>query len=541
MVSEISKETEVVVIGGGATGTSVLRDLSLRGISTLLVEQQDLAYGTSSRFHGLLHSGGRYAVKDPESARECIAENRILHRIAPHCLEKTGGWFVRLAHEDPEYSRTWQKACSAAGIAITQVEPSLLHAEEPELTTGVAEAFRVPDAAVDGFRLCWQTARSAQESGGKFLNYHAVTEILQAGGRITGVRLRNRWTGETSHVACRAIINATGSWVGELAKLAGLDISVKPDRGTLIVFNHRFAKGIVNRLRPPGDGDIFVPHGSVLILGTTSVAAAGPSDLAPTSGEVKTLLDVGQEFFPRLGRYRLLRTFAGTRPLVGGGAAGRGASRTFVVIDHGHEGLHGFFSVTGGKLTTCRLMAEKTVDAVAAFLHNDVPCRTASELLLPEDPAEQKERARRIFPAWGQAAEARLAGMLQPVLARIDAHPEEGNLVCECEGVTRAEVAQIVADPSTFTLDDLRRKTRMGMGTCQGSFCGFRGFEAAVEARLQQKKNQDPAALLKDFLQARWHGVRPLLWGTQLQEMELTRGIYGATLNLRGGDPDAQE
>lgn len=90
----------VVVIGGGATGTGILRDLAMRGIKAVLLEQRDLAYGTSSRFHGLLHSGGRYAVKDPESARECIEENRILRRIGRYCVEETEGFFVRLPEDD---------------------------------------------------------------------------------------------------------------------------------------------------------------------------------------------------------------------------------------------------------------------------------------------------------------------------------------------------------------------------------------------------------------------------------------------------------
>ena len=87
-------QTEVLVIGGGATGTGVLRDLAMRGFDTILVEQRDITHGTTGRFHGLLHSGGRYVVKDPEAAVESIEENRVLRRIMPHCLEDTGGFFV---------------------------------------------------------------------------------------------------------------------------------------------------------------------------------------------------------------------------------------------------------------------------------------------------------------------------------------------------------------------------------------------------------------------------------------------------------------
>ena len=93
--------TDVLVIGGGATGIGVLRDLALRGIRAALVEKGDLTHGTTGRYHGLLHSGGRYVVKDPQSATECAEENEILRRIMPHCLEDTGGFFVVTPADDP--------------------------------------------------------------------------------------------------------------------------------------------------------------------------------------------------------------------------------------------------------------------------------------------------------------------------------------------------------------------------------------------------------------------------------------------------------
>src|SRR5665811_850395 len=96
-------ETEVLVIGGGATGTGVLRDLAMRGFDAALVEQRDLTHGTTGRYHGLLHSGGRYVVKDPDAARECIEENRVLRRIAPASIEDTGGYFVATPDDPDDY------------------------------------------------------------------------------------------------------------------------------------------------------------------------------------------------------------------------------------------------------------------------------------------------------------------------------------------------------------------------------------------------------------------------------------------------------
>src|SRR5258708_505476 len=103
--------TEVLVIGGGSTGLGVVRDAALRGFRAVLVEKGDLANGTTGRFHGLLHSGGRYVVKDPVSARECIAENRVLRRIAADCIEDTGGVFVATPWDDPAYGDEVARAC----------------------------------------------------------------------------------------------------------------------------------------------------------------------------------------------------------------------------------------------------------------------------------------------------------------------------------------------------------------------------------------------------------------------------------------------
>src|SRR4030065_2357339 len=112
--------TDVLVVGGGATGTGVLRDLALRGFKCTLVERRDLAFGTTGRYHGLLHSGARYVVKDPIAARDCIAENRILRRIMPHCIEDTSGFFVLTPWDDLSYVPGFLSGCHQAGIPVEE-------------------------------------------------------------------------------------------------------------------------------------------------------------------------------------------------------------------------------------------------------------------------------------------------------------------------------------------------------------------------------------------------------------------------------------
>ena len=154
----VDYKAEVIIIGGGATGVGLLRDLSMRGVTALLLEQGDLAHGTSSRFHGLLHSGARYAVKDPLSAAECALENSILKRIAPSCIVECGGWFVQMPEDDPEYTENWVQKCSEASIFVREISLREAYAQEPLLRQEALRVFEVPDAAVDGFKLVWANA-----------------------------------------------------------------------------------------------------------------------------------------------------------------------------------------------------------------------------------------------------------------------------------------------------------------------------------------------------------------------------------------------
>ena len=533
------KETRVVVIGGGATGIGILRDLSMRGVSAVLLEQGGLAHGTSSRFHGLLHSGARYAVNDIPAAKECIEENALLRRIGHHCVEETEGFFVRTQDDDPAYVKPWIAACTEAGIAVSGVDVKEALRQEPSLAPGIKEVYRVPDSSVDGFRLVWHNSVSASRYGGVVRTYHAVKGIVTQNGAVTGVEVLNTLKKESYILACDYVINAAGPWVGEIAHLAGLDVDVTPDRGTLVVFNHRFTSRVVNRLRKSGDGDIFVPHGSVTILGTTSGKAKHPADTAPRAEEVQRLLELGEPLFPKVWNYRILRAFAGNRPLYTppNSDAGRGASRNFIIVDHKEDGLDGMASIFGGKLTTYRLMAEKMTDLVCHRLGVSEPCRTALEPLTSAPEPAVLDKTKTYFPSSRlQFVVDRLGDQFSGIVDCLD-KGSGTELLCECEMVSRAEVELVALDESSHFLHDVRFRTRLGMGTCQGTFCSVRAIGALTDLNVSFALS--PRANLHKFLQERWRGLRPVLWGSQVQEIELSRAIYGATLNITGADDEA--
>lgn len=528
-------ETQVVVIGGGATGTGILRDLALRGINAVLVEQADLAHGTSSRFHGLLHSGARYAVKDNEAARECLQENMILRRIAPNCVEVTGGLFVQLQDDDPEYTIKWLEGCAKAGIETSEIAVDEVLKQNPSLNKDMVRAFSVPDCNVDGFRVVWGNVNSARHHGAKVMTYCKVNALQQVNGRVSGVEVTHQLTGEKILIACELVINAAGAWAGEIARLAQFELPVIKDKGTLLAFNHRVFNRVINRLRAPGDGDIFVPHGTITILGTTSGIVDDPGCTKPGYSEVTELLKIGSELLPDIANCRLIRAFAGVRPLYQGSSAGshdgRTVTRNFALIDHSQtDNLQGMISIVGGKFTTYRLMAEKTVDLAAQILKVSIPCRTAIEPLTTAVSEELLNRGRKVFGfvAAKKAAE-RLGDNFTDVVTAAEKDPDQRQMYCECELVTMAELKSVAASGDCHTLGDLRRKTRLGMGTCQGTFCGYRSLGVL---NAHTKFADDHKAYLGSFLQRRWQGIRPVLWGEQLREAQLSTGIYSALFTM---------
>ncbi|WP_084665742.1 FAD-dependent oxidoreductase [Thermanaeromonas toyohensis] len=377
--------TEVLVIGSGITGAGILWDLSLRGIDAILVEQYDPAYGATGRCHGLLHSGCRYLIQDSDVALECYRENQILRRIAGKAIENTGGYFVYLPGDDYEYLKQWVKVARRLKIPVEEIGVHEARQKEPLLSERISRVFWVPDAVVDPFELVWMNIRGAVQRGARVLNQTRVIQLVIEGERVRGAILENTQTGEKYKVEAQIVVNAAGSWAAKIAAMAGIHLNMAYGRGTILVFAQRLTARVINRLRYPGDGDILVPAGSISLFGTTDVPTSDPDDLCPTAEEIKYLLALGDDLIPGLTQRRILRAYAGIRPLYSGinsDISGREVPREFAVLDHGRiDHLKGFFSIVGGKLTTYRLMAEQAVDLIARELGISKPCTTMEEPL----------------------------------------------------------------------------------------------------------------------------------------------------------------
>lgn len=508
-------ETDVLVIGGGATGGGLAWDLALRGVRVILAEMGDLATGTSGRYHGLLHSGGRYAVRDPESAQECIEENRIVRRIAPQAIEDTGGYFVLCPGDDESYVDQWLKACAAVNIPTRPVPLDEARRREPTLNPKLGAVYHVPDATCDSWDLLHALQFAAESTGrAKFLTYHRVDAFHRTGSRITGARLTHLRNNETVDITCAVVVNAAGPWAADLGAKAGVSFRMRLSRGAMLAYNMRWVNTVINKLRLPGDGDIFVPVGTVSVIGTTSVKTDDPGDVRVESWEVKRILDEAEAMTPGISRARILRAWGGVRPLYDGGSGdGRSVKRTFTTLDHAQtDGVEGLVSIIGGKLTTYRLMAERVADVVCAKLNVTAPCKTA-ETVLPSPHGEPPHLHR-----------------LRGRLDRLEHGETPGALICECEIVTAPQIEDALRRDDVFSLNDLRRDLRLGMGPCQGGFCSYRA--AGVRHLALRDQPEHTRALLEEFVERRFGGVRPLLWGHNLRQALLAEHIYGRIIGL---------
>lgn len=527
-------ETDVAIIGGGATGAGVARDCALRGLRCVLLERDDIATGATGRNHGLLHSGARYAVTDEESARECISENKILKKIARHCIEPTGGLFITLPEDDLAFQDGFIRACQTAGIDAKAISPQEAIRLEPSVNPALLGAVTVPDGTVDPFRLTAANMLDARENGTQVLTYCEVVGLIREGDRVIGVRAFNHQTHQVVEVYAAIVVNAGGIWGQRIAEYADLNIRMFPAKGALLIMGHRINNRVINRCRKPADADILVPGDTISLIGTTSsrVPYDRIDDMRVTPEEVDILIREGEKLAPVMGRTRILRAYAGVRPLVASDndPSGRNVSRGIVLLDHAErDGLEGFVTITGGKLMTYRLMAEWASDLVCRKLNHSATCTTA-EKPLPGSEERTEDTHAKLFslPAPLRGSAVYRHGDRAPRFAAEDR--TDSSLVCECEAVTAAEVRYAVNELKVNNLIDLRRRTRVGMGPCQGELCACRA--AGAMARFKATTAQQSTAQLQSFLEERWKGIRPIAWGDALRESEFTSWVYQGLCGL---------
>ena len=501
----------MLIIGGGITGAGIARDLALRGVPCIVVEKHDINAGASGANHGLLHSGARYVSNDPHAAKECRIEGEILKRLAPECIEDTGGLFIAVEGDDETYVADFPGLCRKSNIPVHEVSPQEVLEMEPALSKKVIAAYHVPDASIDPFKLTMENLYQARDHECSLLRHTEVIGFQREKGRIVSTQLKNALTGDTFAVHADQVVNATGAWSKEIAALAGCRIDLLYSKGSLLVAHSRLTQQVINRLRPSSNADILVPGGTVSILGTTSIRIESLDEIYPTVKEIDFIVGEGAAMIPRLETTRYIRAYAGVRPLIGSQSMDddRDVSRSFALFSHEKDGLKNFITITGGKLTTYRLMAEKTADLICNRLGVSLSCPT-KEAPLPPTGATK----------WTQPGIAPKEWMKH--------HLPDDMLLCECEMVPKSIVNRLIESihdqDGTPDLMALGLRSRIGKGACQGTFCALR--IAAYLYSIRELESTEGLESIKAFISERWRGIRPLLWDIPLIQAELQEALY---------------
>jgi glycerol-3-phosphate dehydrogenase len=381
----MTEKPTAIIIGAGFTGCALAYDLTQRGFAVTVVDRGEICNGTSGRTHGLLHSGARYCVNDPEAARECIEENIILRRIARQCIEFNQGFFLAITEEELEFKDEFHKGADEAGIPVRWIDKKEILALEPAVNPGVLGGFEVPDGSFDPLRLALAFAASAKNRGSAFLYFHEVESIHVNGqSAVDYITIMDRTTGKTGELHADVFINACGAWAGKVAGLAGVSVPVIPCPGVMVAFEKRMTDRVVNRLSLPGDGDIIIPQRRMSVIGTTSFEVKDADYIPVDHDQVNTMVARAVEMIPELKNMGIRASYMSARPLIQTGSDARSLSRTFKCFDHlADNNLRGFVTITGGKATTCRVMAEKTADVVCAQFNIKASCQTAESELDP--------------------------------------------------------------------------------------------------------------------------------------------------------------
>jgi len=480
-----SREWDLLVVGGGITGSAAARDAAGRGLSVALVEAGDFARGTSSRSSRLVHGGLRYLeTYDFALVFEASAERRRLLELAPHLVHPLPFVFPVYRGGPTPFLMLQAGMWLYDGLSLFRnirrhriLSVGDVAAEEPGLRRdGLAGAALYYDAAVDDARLTLANARGAHESGAAIVSHAEVAEFVAEGGAVRGVRVRDRVTGAETTVRAKVVLNATGPWSDAVRRLA--DPAARPRLRTtkgvhVMVPRERVGNRHAITFQSPVDGRVMfvLPWGQHTYIGTTDTDFAGsPAEVRADEADVDYLLKSANSVFPgaRLTHADVVSTWAGVRPLLAPRKGAGSESATSREHEIWWDGS-GLLSIAGGKLTTYRVMAEQVVDRAAKRLKTengvDSGISPTEHLPLPGTPPgpwpefDRKLRADALALGLDDDAGYHLARAYgedaEEVLAAVRADPSLGTRIAEGFPYVWAEVPHAVRREMAITLDDL--------------------------------------------------------------------------------------
>ena len=375
--SQESLKWDMLVIGGGITGAGILREAVRRGLAVALIEQRDFAWGTSSRSSKMVHGGLRYLMTgNVKLTRDSVRERERLLRDAPGLVDPLGFLFSNYKGHFPGYW-SFTALLTVYDILAWRWNHRFYPAYEYTLlapriaVNGLKGGAQCFDAVTDDARLVLRVIREAQQEGALAINYVVADQLIKQGGQVCGVAVRDAISGETAEVHAKAVVNATGAWTDQLRKQVAGGQDIRPLRGSHLVFPFwRIPVAQAIGLMHPADKrPVFIlPWEGATVVGSTDLDHDEDLNSEPgvTSQEVDYLLEVVHYQFPALGikGSDILSTYAGVRPVIGTGALHPSKEKR----DHSIWVESGLISVSGGKLTTFRLIALDVLRKAAQFI-----------------------------------------------------------------------------------------------------------------------------------------------------------------------------
>ncbi len=545
MWNKVKQHHDVIIVGGGINGVGIARDLALRGVDVLLVEKGDFSSGTSWASSGMIHGGPRYMLSDVGITKLSCLDSGYIQKIAPHLLFRVPFLYTvykqagksslasRILLETVEtffkaYDKfvplkNGKKHTRLSAKEVVELEPNI---PKENLLGGVT----FDEWGIDVPRLCIANVIDACEHGAVALNHTLVSRVISENGVVKGVDLKNEITGEKKSVTCKILVNATGPWSPEFAKLMGVEIKLRGGKGVHLVFDRRlFNMAIVSQCI---DGrEIFImPYENTSILGTTDDDFFGDLDNQKvTQDEVNYLLDGICRVFPAIKDARLTYSFSGVRPtLYERGVYEDDLSREHEILDHEtRDKLKGAVSIIGGKLASYRIMSQEVADVVAKKL-GVVAASTTHEKPLPggdslPDVMGLAEKyhvdafavSRLVYRHGSRAVQ---------ILERCLTDESSRALVCTCEPVLKAEIDHVIENEMAQTLSDVRRRTRFSLGPCQATNCLI--GTSALLAESKDLSGDQWQENVTNFSREWWPNRAAVLTGEQLKQEELNQAIH---------------
>jgi glycerol-3-phosphate dehydrogenase len=385
---------DIVVIGGGITGAGILREATRLGLRVLLVEQRDFGWGTSSRSSKLVHGGLRYlATGQVGLTLASVREREQLLEEGPGLIDPLG-FLLATKKGDRPGRWSYTAGLTVYDLMALQWTHRRYSADEfrmlaPHVThEGLVCGFQYGDAQTDDARLTLRVIREAVAEGGTAINYVEAVGLLREDGEVLGVRLLDRAGSRETAVRARLVINATGAWADRLRQQIGAESVIRPLRGSHLIFaGWRLPLAqAVSFLHPVDRRPVFAfPWEGVALVGTTDMDHDGPLNEEPciSADEVAYLMAAVTCQFPSRGLTLddVIATFAGVRPVIGTGKGDPSKeSREHIVWQE-----NGLLTVTGGKLTTFRLIALDALKAARDRLPDLPPINDKAPVLNPVD------------------------------------------------------------------------------------------------------------------------------------------------------------